>query len=84
MVRCSCNLSLYSGTQGSWVCAALERCLRSQARSEANEHVLQVAPCDRILVMHAGRIVDGGSHAELLARPGWYADTWRAQHAAAA
>jgi ABC-type multidrug transport system fused ATPase/permease subunit len=40
-------------------------------------------PCDRILVMHAGRIVDNGSHAELLARPGWYADTWREQHAAA-
>jgi ABC-type multidrug transport system fused ATPase/permease subunit len=45
---------------------------------------LQVAPCDRILVLRAGCIVDSGSHAELLARPGWYADTWQAQLAAAA
>lgn len=52
--------------------------------THAAKHALQVAPCDRISVMHAGRIVDSGSHTELLARPGWYADTWRAQHAAAA
>ena len=33
----------------------------------------------RILVMDAGEIVDSGTHDELLARPGKYADMWLAQ-----
>lgn len=45
-------------------------------------HRLQtVAACDRIMVMAGGCIVAVGTHTELLARPGWYADTWAAQHA---
>ena len=34
---------------------------------------------DRILVLGEGRLVDQGSHAELLGRPGLYRDTWEAQ-----
>jgi ATP-binding cassette subfamily B multidrug efflux pump len=33
--------------------------------------------CDRILVFREGRILESGSHAELLARPGYYADLVR-------
>jgi len=39
-----------------------------------------IAAADRIHVLEQGRIVDSGSHAELLARPGLYARMWREQH----
>jgi len=38
-----------------------------------------VVDADRILVLHQGRIVEQGSHRELLAREGHYAALWRAQ-----
>ncbi|MGW5349876.1 ABC transporter ATP-binding protein [Streptomyces sp. NPDC004031] len=46
----------------------------------------QARPADRILVLHDGAVVEQGSHDELLARRGRYAELWRAwsdQHAAA-
>ena len=39
-----------------------------------------VAAADQILVLKGdGRVEDVGTHAELLARGGWYAQTWRRQ-----
>ena len=38
-----------------------------------------VADADRIAVMDAGRVVETGTHSELLARNGQYADMWRLQ-----
>ena len=38
-----------------------------------------IAALDRLVVMDAGRIVEEGSHAELLARGGLYARLWRRQ-----
>jgi ATP-binding cassette, subfamily B, heavy metal transporter len=38
-----------------------------------------VVDADRILVLHQGRIVEQGSHRELLDREGHYAALWRAQ-----
>ena len=38
-----------------------------------------VADADRTLVLHAGHLVEEGTHAELLARGGWYERQWRYQ-----
>ena len=38
----------------------------------------QAADADRILVMEAGQVVEEGSHAELIASGGRYADLWHA------
>ena len=38
-----------------------------------------ITMCDQILVLHEGRVVEKGSHAELLAIKGRYAGMWRKQ-----
>ncbi len=38
-----------------------------------------VADADRIVVLHAGEVVEEGTHDELLAREGRYANLWNMQ-----
>jgi ATP-binding cassette subfamily B protein/ATP-binding cassette subfamily C protein/ATP-binding cassette subfamily B multidrug efflux pump len=38
-----------------------------------------VADADQIIVLHGGRVIERGTHDELLARGGWYAAQWRYQ-----
>ncbi len=38
-----------------------------------------IARMERLLVMDRGRVIETGSHTELLARRGLYADLWHRQ-----
>jgi len=67
--------------------SANERAIQEELRSAArNKSALVVAhrlstvvDAHQILVMELGRILERGTHAELLARNGRYADMWRLQ-----
>jgi ATP-binding cassette subfamily C protein CydC len=37
---------------------------------------------DEVLVLDGGRIAQRGTHADLVAEPGWYGDQWTLQEAA--
>ncbi|MBB5120277.1 multidrug ABC transporter ATPase [Streptomyces eurocidicus] len=63
---------------------------RSMAAVTAGRTVVSIAhrlhtahDADRVLVMEAGRIVEDGSHTELLEKDGAYAALWRSWHATA-
>jgi ATP-binding cassette subfamily C protein len=57
--------------------AALE-VVRGRSALVVAHRLTQASTADRVVVMEAGRIVEQGPHAELVAAGGRYADLWRA------
>lgn len=62
--------------------AALERLMQGRTTIVIAHRLSTIEHADRIVVMHKGRIAEIGSHAELLARDGLYAQLYRIQFAA--
>ncbi|PNY80451.1 ABC transporter ATP-binding protein [Deinococcus koreensis] len=61
--------------------AALEKVMLGRTSIIIAHRLSTIEHCDRIVVMRKGRIVEQGSHAELLAKGGYYAKLHRLQYA---
>ncbi|HVS19185.1 MAG TPA: ABC transporter ATP-binding protein [Planctomycetota bacterium] len=72
-------LSAVDSETESRLIESLEAAGRGRTVVLAAHRLSSVRHADRILVLVDGRPQAVGTHAELIARPGWYADTWRRQ-----
>ena len=59
--------------------AALDRAGQGRTVITIAHRLSTIAEADRIVVLEAGEVVEQGSHAELLARGGRYAQLWNRQ-----
>jgi subfamily B ATP-binding cassette protein MsbA len=62
-----------------YIQASLERLMRGRTTFVVAHRLSTIERADRIVVLEAGRIVETGRHAELLARGGLYAHLYHIQ-----
>ena len=73
-----CTASLDTQTEYQ-VMRNLRDAFRSSTTLIIAHRLFTVVHADQIIVLDAGRLVEQGSHASLLARQGFYSALWRAQ-----